>query len=50
MYRYYISRGHTLAELINLSAVEKWFMIQAMQIDLEEQDRMYRKMWGNNGE
>ena len=49
MYRYYLSKGHTLTSLLELSTLEKVFMIKCQELDLEEAEDMYKRMWGVNG-
>ncbi len=41
MYRYYLSKGHAIEELLNLSAVERSFMLACMELDKEDMNRLY---------
>lgn len=43
MLHYYLEKGHTLHELLNLSYTEKLFMIASMEVTGEEMKEVYGK-------
>lgn len=43
MLHYYLEKGHTLHELLNLSYTEKIFMIASMEVMGEEMEKAYGK-------
>lgn len=43
MMAYYLQKGHSLGELVNLSTTEKLFFIAAMEIEAERRAKMYGK-------
>jgi len=46
MFKYYLSRGHKLSELISLSNVERLFLISCMELDIKEENEKYQNLFG----
>jgi len=46
MYAYYLNRGHTLDSLLSLSYLEKKFYLEAMEYEIEMEEKKFRARFG----
>ena len=46
MYAYYLQKGHSLGSLSSLPYLEKMFYIEAMNYNIEEENKRYEAMFG----
>ena len=46
MYAYYITRGHKLSDLLNLTYAEKVFYSEAMKYEIEREVEKYNQLFG----
>lgn len=46
MYAYYVTRGHKLSDLVNLSYTERIFYSEAMAFEIERENEKYKSLMG----